>query len=111
MKTDEPFYYQLLLLKLMGFDLAYDESWRGKLLKFWEIFVAICLVIGIITGFHCFFTNLDEVSILTESFQTASNWVMCLLRVIVLNKYREKIKNLIFDLREASITGNKIQIS
>jgi hypothetical protein len=91
----------------MGFDFRY-EGWRGKLLKAWEIFVAICLLIGIVTGFHNIFTNIAQVSIFTESFQTAANWTMCIVRIIVLNIYREKFEELIYDLRKASKIGKSI---
>ncbi len=108
MKSEEPFYYQLFLLKLIGFDFKY-EGWKGKLLKAWEIFVAICLLVGIVTGFHNFFTNIDQVSIFTESFQTAANWTMCIVRIIVLNIYREKFEELICDLTKASKIGEFIK--
>jgi hypothetical protein len=105
MDSDKPFQYQFFLLKFIGYQHHNVQGWRGLLVECWGYCVWLCLGIGVVTGFHCFFSNLNNVTVFTQAIPYTLNWTMCFVRVTVFHLKKERIKKLLDDLLNATKTG------
>jgi hypothetical protein len=106
MGREIPFRYQLLILKLFGYQLSYSDDWKGALLHFWGYINWIVLPIGAFCAFHSFFNNLNNITFFTESLASALNWTMCFIRVTIFFQRRHRLRVLIEDLQSCTNAGN-----
>ncbi len=105
MDNYKPFGFQILLLKLAGYQLHYEKNWRGFLLHTWGYCMWFFLGIGGITGLHCTISNFSNVVIFTEASAYTATSFMCFVRVTVFFVQRKRIAKLVENLISVTETG------
>lgn len=108
MDSSQLYRTQLFFIKLFGFPLDYQIGWRGNLMKFYTICIALSNLFTIMVLFHYIVLGNYTIEDFSDAFGCFYAVSETFLKLVVFYKWRHKFKKLFSDMESILSSGNSM---